>query len=432
MSEPYRSERLTGGIRQIPFQFFGFKPFVSDSSEPRNPSARAGVADGAPALTGSVSVVSRDELPRDQEWAKAFSGQRKDHRYYEIVEETICPDFQYRYFVVRDAGGDVRSIQPFFILDQDLLAGTRLATRWLAARVRKLWPRFMTARTLMVGCAAGEGHLDGRDDATRRFCAEHLVSAIVKQAQVEKARLIVLKEFPARYREILDCFRQQRFVRVPSLPMTSLNINYASFGEYMTRVLSRATRKDLRRKFKTAARAEKIELSVIDDVTSIIDELYPLYVQVYDRSHLHFEKLTREYICELGRRMPEKTRFFVWRQGGRIVAFNICMLEDDSIYDEYIGLDYAVALDIHLYHYTFRDIVTWAIANGYKWYRCNGLNYDPKLHLKCRLEPIDLYVRHTSTVFNAIMTLILPLIEPTRYDKNLKRFANYDELWGRS
>jgi Domain of unknown function (DUF4118) len=57
------------------------------------------------------------------------------------------------------------------------------------------------------------------------------------------------------------------------------------------------------------------------------------------------------------------------------------------------------------------------------------LNYDPKFHLRYRLDPIDLYVRHTSTVCNAVFRRILPWLEPTRYDKTLKKFANYDELW---
>jgi hypothetical protein len=57
------------------------------------------------------------------------------------------------------------------------------------------------------------------------------------------------------------------------------------------------------------------------------------------------------------------------------------------------------------------------------------LNYDPKFHLRYRLDPIDLYVRHTSAFCNSILRRILPWIEPTRYDKTLRMFDNYDELW---
>jgi predicted N-acyltransferase len=288
----------------------------------------------------------------------------------------------------------------------------------------------MYMRTLMVGCAAGDGHVDGDDDVSRRFSARLLAAAIVNEARNHDTRLIVLKEFSAKYRQTLECFRQQGFTRLPSLPMTSLNIDYLSFDDYMMQALSRTTRKNLRRKFKAAGRAPAIEMTVLDDIGPIADEVYPLYLQVYDRSHLHFEKLTPEYLRELGRRMPDRTRFFVWRQGGRVVAVSMCMVQGDTIYDDYIGLDYSVALDLSLYYYTFRDVITWGIANGYKWYCSNSLNYDPKLHLRCRLDPLDIYVRHTSPSINAVLKMVLPWLEPTRYDKNLKRFSNYHELWG--
>src|SRR5581483_7598475 len=140
---------------------------------------------------------------------------------------------------------------------------------------------------------------------------------------------------------------------------------------------------------------------------------HPLYLQVYERSKLHFEKLTKEYLCDLGRRMPDKARFFIWRQEGKAVAFSICLVHGDTIYDEYLGLDYSVALDRHLYFVTLRDIVQWGMDRGYKWYVSSALNYDPKLHLKCELVPLDLYVLHTSPIINFFMRRVLPWLEPT-------------------
>jgi hypothetical protein len=281
----------------------------------------------------------------------------------------------------------------------------------------------------MVGCAAGEGHLDGRDDFARRSNARMLASAIVKEARGLKADLIVLKEFPAKYRPVLECFVQNEFARIPSLPNVRLNIDYTSFEEYMRRALSGGTRKQLRKKFRATEHAPPIELSIVDDITPIIEEVYPLYLQVYLRSKLHFERLTKAYFCGLGCRIGDKVRFFIWRQSGKIVAFASCILQGDTIHAEYLGLDYAVAIDLHLYHYTFRDLINWGIAGGYKWFRSSSLNYDPKLHLRYRLDPVDLYVRHTSTIYNMVFSRILPWLEPTRYDKTLKKFANYDELW---
>ena len=138
------------------------------------------------------------------------------------------------------------------------------------------------------------------------------------------------------------------------------------------------------------------------------------------RSKLHFEKLTKAYFCQLGKSMPDRARFFVWRHQAKAVAFGECIVHGETMFAEYLGLDYSVAFRLHLYHYVFRDLMNWGIANGYKWFQSSGLNYDPKLHLRHRLKPVDLYVKHTSSALNLAMRIALPWLEPTRYDKTLK------------
>ena len=48
----------------------------------------------------------------------------------------------------------------------------------------------------------------------------------------------------------------------------------------------------------------------------------------------------------------------------KAVAFGECIVHGDTMYAEYLGLDYSVALQLHLYHYVFRDLVRWGMANG--------------------------------------------------------------------
>jgi hypothetical protein len=380
---------------------------------------------------GYLKVVSRAEVRNCQRWAYALASERKDLRYFDIVEDTLENDFEYRYFAITGSSGEVLAIQPFFILDQDLLAGTSPNISSLIGVVRRVWPGFMRARTLMIGCAAGEGHLDGDDGKAQHSHAKILASCVTEHARQLKSSIIVLKEFPAKYRTPLKCFEERGFTRVPSLPMTKLNIDYSGFDEYMNLALNSATRSKLRKKFRIAAQASPIEMTIVDDVTPFIGDIYPLYLQVYERSNLHFEKLTAEYFCRIGQQMSDKARFFIWRQNAKIIGFALCMVDGDAVYAEYVGFDYSVALKLHLYHYVVRDIITWAMENGYKCFRSSGLNYDPKLHMRHLLDPIDLYVRHTSRFVNTMLKWVLPLMEPTRNDETLRKFSNYKELWGR-
>ncbi|HZL35224.1 MAG TPA: GNAT family N-acetyltransferase [Tepidisphaeraceae bacterium] len=385
---------------------------------------------GIPTAHGTAYAATRAQIEQCPAWRQSFAASRKDWRYYQIVEDTIRQGFDYRYFVLEDMAGSVRAIQPFFLLDQDLLQGAGPRARKFAARIRRLFPKALTIRTLMVGCAAGEGHLDRKSDEQADWIAACLHETLIKYARRIKARMVVLKEFPSAYRKPLACFASNGYTRVPSLPFTRLSIDYKNFDDYMTRALSKATRKDLRRKFRDAAESDPIELQVVEDVTPFIAEVYPLYLNVYQKSPLQFEKLTEDFLCRLGQEMPDRARFFIWRQKGRAVAFSVCLLQGDAIYDEYLGLDYSVALDLHLYFYTLRDIVEWAIRNGCKWYCSSALNYDPKRRLKCELMPLDLYVAHIWPPANVVLRRLLPLLEPTRNDKTLREFPNFGDIWG--
>lgn len=375
----------------------------------------------------TIDIVTRADLKTCKHWHHAFAHTRKDDRYYEIVEDTIMPSFAYRYFAVRDGAGDVRAVQPFFLLDQDLLEGTSRFLKSGAAMVRRVWPGFLKMRTLMLGCAAGEAHLDRRNNANAD--AALLAREITQHAKALGARLIVLKEFPAGYRRALNAFVDHGFARIPSLPMAELNLDYKNFDDYLRRGVNARMRSDLRRKYRAADAGPPITMSVVRDVSDIIDDIYPLYMQVYERSDQHFEMLTRDYFRALGRRMPDKSRFFVWRSEGRIIAFSLTMVHGDHVCNEYLGLDYDIALERHLYFIAFRDVVSWAIANGYKRCLSTGLSYGPKLHLGFDLYPLDLYVRHTSDHLNGLFKRILPFIEPTRAEPMLQRFRNYEALW---
>jgi hypothetical protein len=395
---------------------------------PRTPLNQSEAQAGLAGPSWQIEIMSRAEIERCAGWSSVFANERKDHRYYEVVEDTIHQGFDYRYFVMKDGRGETRAVQPFFINDQDLLAGTGARIRRLTSAIRRVWPRFMRMRTLMIGCAAGEGHLGAGDEPSRFLLADHLARSLPYQAYRLSTKLIVFKEFTPADRPALSGLRNRGFTRIPSMPMTRVSLGFASFEDYLSNMVSRAMRSKLRRKYKASERLGPLEMRIVTDITPYIAEIYPLYLAVFEKSKLHFEKLTPEYFCEIGQKMPDKALFFLWMHNGKIVSFNLCLVNGKSICTEYLGLDYDVAYDFHLYFIAVRDVMEWAISNGYQWYCSTGLNYEPKYHLRHKLDPLDLYVKHTFPVFNLILRAALSFLEPTRYDQMLRRFSNYEDL----
>src|SRR2546427_766165 len=280
-----------------------------------------------PFPNGAAKVVALTDVQNREEWKRAFQNRCKDHRYYEIVEETLRNDFEHRYLRVEDPSGNIRAIQPVFFVRQNLVQGVPGKIRSVVDRIRKSFPRFLTMRVLMVGCAAGTGDLGTCNEKDEAWVANALQASLQTYARRNKASLVVLKDFRA-----------------------------------------------------------------------------------------------------ISRRMPERARFFIWRQNGKIVAFSFCLVCGYAIYDECIGLDYSVALDLHLYFYTLRDIISWALQQRLKYYYSNPLNYEPKLHLDCELVPLDLYVMHTNPLLNPIFRRVIKYLGPTRHDPVLQRFPNADQL----
>ncbi len=386
-------------------------------------------------------VASAAQLePAD--WHRALAGDAKDWRYQEVCEASLRAGFDYRYLVLADRDGRTVLVQPFFLNDQDITEGLGAGLRAPLLWLRRWFPRFLKTRMLMVGSTGGEGSLGLTIPATDPRAGEAIAATLEvlhRYARENGVAVITFKDFKKEWRERLTAPAAARgFVRMPSFPATVIPLReYKSFDDYLSRRLSKAMRKNLRRKFRADEKyavvaSPRLRMEVRTEIADCVDELLPLYQQVFARSKFRFEELTREYFLGLGEQIPDLARFFIWRlaDSGRAVAFSSCLVHDGTLYDNYLGLDYAHALDLHLYFVTIRDLIAWGIEQGLHTYYSTPLNYEPKLHLRFDLAPLDLYVRHVNGFFNRFFRRLAPLLEPTRYDKFLRRFPNFAELNG--
>jgi hypothetical protein len=375
----------------------------------------------------AVDQVSENDRPA---FIAGFARYAADHRYYEITKAGLEDQFEHRYLILRDKEKRTRAVQPFLVVRQDLMMGTPASVRAPIDTLRKRFPGLLKLPMLMVGCSAGEGDIavdsvSGDTDWTINALRE----ALPPLAKKLKVMLMLFKDYPKSYRTKLDRLLTAGFTRIPSMPATGLRLDFRTFDEYLEKRLSHAMRKNLRRKFRKSESGSPIQSEVVTDITPWADEILPLYQAVFGRAKQRFEELNRLYFCQLGQRMGDRARFLIWRQEGKIVAFASCLVHDGVLKDNYIGLDYSLALQYHLYFVTWRDTVIWAVQNGCHTYHSAPLNYDPKFHFRMYLEPLDLYVRATHPLLNACFRPLLPALEPTRYDKPIQKFENARELW---
>ncbi len=364
-------------------------------------------------------------------WQTVFPTSWKDYRYFQTLEETFADQFPPRYLVLHEPGagedGVVRAILPLFFVTQDLTVSLAASVRaWL-----KPLRRWLTLRLLMAGCIVGDGQVGVADPGDTAGALAELDEALETFARREGVSIRLFKDMPEAYRPALAPLTASgRYTRLPSLPGVCMALDFASFDEYLQTRPGKSTRKSLRRKFREVdALSEPITLEVKNSVTA--EEavaLHALYERVALRGDVHFEVFSADYFLKLGERMPETARYFVWRHAGRIVAFSFCTVHDGAIHDNDIGIDETADPSLHLYHLTFRDIVRWALAHGLKHYYSAPFNYDPKLHLRMDLVPLDLYARHTNPVVNCLLRWFAPLAAPTRQEPLLAQFPSAGRL----
>ena len=210
-------------------------------------------------------VASAKDIPPHLREA-AFAGRCQDFRYYEVLEASLREQFDYRYFVLHHETTGEWALQPLFFVDQDLLAGLPRGLRSLFGGIRKFWPSFLKMRMMMIGCAAGEAELDH----DQPWLAQALYDTLEIYRRRAGAFIILLKDFPARYRGALEVLTRNGYQRAPSMPAARLNLDFATFEDYMMERLSKIFRKNLRRKLRASEGTPPITMEVMTDASPVV------------------------------------------------------------------------------------------------------------------------------------------------------------------
>jgi len=365
-----------------------------------------------------IKILRSLEAIAPAEWDALFPGIPENRNFYKTVESTLSCQFQFYYVAVLTEGRPV-CIAPCFLMDYPLDTPMGPPLKKVVGLIRRFMPGFFCLRILFCGLPTGEGKVGVSPADCDKTTLALLVGGLEAAARDARSRVTVFKDIPERYTSFLDPLREAGFHKIGSYPLVELDLHFGSFEEYFE-TLSRATKKDLKRKFRKIDGLQGLKFEVRDDAGALLEDIDRLYLNTFEKSDVRFEKVTKDFFREIPRNMPGECKYFLWFLKGRLVAFDLCVVSDGFLIDEYVGMDYSVALDLHLYFSTFRDIIRWCIENGVKKYRSGALNYDPKKRLGFKFLPQYLYVRHRGRLGNFFIGLLARSLKPENFDPTLK------------
>ena len=193
--------------------------------------------------------------------------------------------------------------------------------------------------------------------------------------------------------EVFKKFNQVQYRSCARLP-----INFNSMEEYLSG-LSRAARKDLRRKMRVAPEVRVIRSRTI---SPFLDRIYTLYLETVERSPMALgahNRLFFEKICE---RVPgaEYTLYFVQEE---LAAFNLLVVKQEAMVDIYFCMDHDLGRKYNLYVLSWLENVRTCVERKIPLYYAGQGTEKTKAHLGATFIPSFILFKHRLPVFDRLL-----------------------------
>ena len=190
----------------------------------------------------------------------------------------------------------------------------------------------------------------------------------------------------------------KKFNRVQYRSCARLLIDFNSMEEYLSR-LSRAARKDLRRKMRVAPEVRVIRSRTI---SPFLDRIYTLYLETVARGPMALgmhNRLFFEKICE---RIPgaEYTLYFVQEE---LVAFNLLVVKQEAMVDQFFCMDYGLGRKYNLYVLSWLENVRTCVERKIPLYYAGQGTEKTKAHLGATFIPSFILFKHRRPVFDRLL-----------------------------
>jgi hypothetical protein len=350
---------------------------------------------------------------KESEWNAVFGDLPEGYYFYKALEESKLKEFRFHYaMLLRD--NKVLTIAPLFISKLNLDMTITGIAKSVVCAVRKIVPNFFITKTLFYGAPFGEhgilGFAQGLQSKDKEILLSELVRNMEGLCREEKISLMVFKDFKKEVDAIL--FRplgSMGFFRIDSYPSASIKIDFKSLDEYFKK-LSYSTRKNFRRKLKKIQN-DNIRVEIVDDVKNILDDIYRLYLNTYNRGKIKFEKLTKDFFKVIAENLKPQAKFFLYFVDNELSAFNLCFVHHKLFIDKFIGFDYERSNIHHLYQLSWYQNVKWCLENSMEYYQMGQTDYEPKITLGGELVPLYAYVKHRHPACNFYLKVLAKLLK---------------------
>lgn len=324
-----------------------------------------------------------------------------------LLQESGIDGFNLRSIVVLKDDAPILLL-PLFETRFDL---STFVEGWIKKLVKvagRLIPSLFHPRVLSVGLLVGEWSEIGIDphiDAgTLDAACKMAFSALRTLAAELNSDIVALYNFNHDSKLPGEVFK--KFNRVQCQSCAQLPINFNSLEEFLAR-LSRAARKDLRRKMRTSHEVRVIRSRTI---SPFLDRIYKLYLETVARGPMALGAHNRVFFEKICERVQgaEYTLYFVQEE---LAAFNLLVVKQEAMVDKYFCMDHELGRKYNLYVLSWLENVRTCVERKIPLYYAGQGTEKTKAHLGATFIPSFILFKHRQPVFDRLLVRLPAVIE---------------------
>ena len=344
-------------------------------------------------------------------WEACFPPTLEGRWWYETLERSRLEDqFTFLYAVISRDRTPV-GIAPAFVMRFPVSLVAPDALKPLLPLIGSL----AHPKTLFVGSpCADEGTVGLLPGTDRRAALLSLQDALLAKARELDAPLLVWKDMPADVQQPAGTFR------VESFPGTEVELG-PDRAAYLAS-LKGSRRHNVLKKIKRSASHFSARIDVIEKPDErLLGEIFPLFMQTYERATTSFERLGREFFAQIAE-VP-CARFITVREekSGDMVAFMLCFELAPKLINKFVGMDYRRPGEWQLHFRLWDAVVDYALSRGLTSIQSGQTGYAVKIETGHRLVPLANFCRHRNGLVHALAARAARGIDWATLDDDLAR-----------
>lgn len=280
-----------------------------------------------------------------------------DPRLIRLQEQTLSHQAQFWTVLIRDFNKQIVACACLCLFHTDLLQPSAPHFVQIIDKIRNLFPQFLKIKVLFCGLPvpSGQSHVRIVKNADEELALTSLANCMKELALKQHADLIVFKEFNPGYAEKMQKIIHLGYIRGEIEPLYLMPKWFANFEQYNESLRS-MYRKQMQADIKKFAQAGLQTACLLDSQEisqRFDDQLYQLYLNVWQRAKERLECFPKEFFQKLPLSFPGQVVLLIISDKTKPVAFAMGIYEQEVFYCLYIGLDYSYNNSANLYFNLF-------------------------------------------------------------------------------